>query len=146
MAEIAYCAEYVDTEMTPEYLYSDRYTLEEGTGFGSYSAVVDHLRYQGHRVGPEMKVYFDKYIASLARSPCYAEVVREPPVDYEHFPPLDWFEMSRISLYVTYHVRGGGFEALSFDEEADFGGVSFHDVGGTDTHYISDLPRPVGRN
>ena len=146
LAEIAYCAEYVDTEMTPEYLYSDRYTLEEGTDFYTYSGVVDHLRHQGHQVGPEMKAYYDAYISSLAHSPCYAEVVREPPVDYEHFPPLDWYEMSRISLFVTYHVRGGGFEALSFDEEADFGGVSFHDVGGTDTHYISDLPRPVGRN
>ena len=46
-------------------------------------------------------------------------------MDYGHFPPLDWYEMSRISLFVTYHVRGGGFEALSFDEEADFGGVQF---------------------
>ncbi len=144
--EIAYCAEFVDTEMTPEYLYSDRYTLEEGSEFASYSGVVDHLRHQGINVGPEMKAYYDAYISSLAHSPCYAEVVTEPPVDYEHFPPLDWYEMSRISLFVTYHVRGGGFEALSFDEEADFGGVSFHDVGGTDTHYISDLPRPVGRN
>ena len=37
LAEIAYCAEYVDTEMTPEYLYSDRYTLEEGSDFHTYS-------------------------------------------------------------------------------------------------------------
>ena len=146
LAEIAYCAEYVDTEMTPEYLYSDRYTLEVGGKFGSYSGVVDHLRYQGHRVGPEMKAYFDAYIAGLIHSPCYAEVVREPPTNYEHFPPLEYYEISRISLFVTYHEKGAGFEALSFDEEADFGGVSFHDVGGTDTHYISDLPRPVGRN
>ena len=146
LAEIAYCAEYVDTEMTPEYLYSDRYTLEVGGEFGSYSGVVDHLRYQGHQVGPEMKAYFDAYIAGLVHSPCYAEVVREPPTNYEHFPPLEYYEISRISLFVTYHEKGAGFEALSFDEEADFGGVSFHDVGGTDTHYISDLPRPVGRN
>ena len=88
LAEIAYCAEYVDTEVTPEYLYSDRYTLEVGSEFGSYSGVVDHLQNQGHRVGPEMKAYFDAYIAGLAHSPCYAEVVREPPANYEHFPPL----------------------------------------------------------
>ena len=144
--EIAYCAEFVDTGITPEYLFDDRYRLDEGSEFGSYSGVVDHLRHKGINVGPEMKAYHDAYISSLAHSPCYAEVVKEPPVDYEHFPPLDWYEMSRMSLFVTYHVRGGGFEALSFDEEADFGGVSFHDVGGTDTHYISDLPKPVDRN
>ena len=144
--EIAYCAEFVDTDITPEYLYSDRYRLNEGGEFGSYSGVVDHLRHQGINVGPEMKAYHDAYISSLAHSPCYADVIREPPVDYEHFPPLDWYEISRMSTFVTYHKRNGGFEALSFDEEADFGGVSFHDVGGTDTHYISDLPKPVGRN
>ena len=144
--EIAYCAEFVDTDITPEYLYSDRYRLNEGGEFGSYSGVVDHLRHQGINVGPEMKAYHDAYISSLAHSPCYANVIRAPPVDYEHFPPLDWYEISRMSTFVTYHKRNGGFEALSFDEEADFGGVSFHDVGGTDTHYISDLPKPVGRN
>ena len=70
LAEIAYCAEYVDTEMTPEYLYSDRYTLEEGSDFHTYSVgVVDHLRHQGHQVGPEMKAYYDAYISSLAHSP-----------------------------------------------------------------------------
>ena len=113
----------------------------------TYSGVVDDLRSQGVKVGPEMRAYYDAYFDSLEHSPCYAEVVREPPIDYEHFPPLDWYEVSRMSLFVTFHTRGGGFEALSFDEESDFGGVTFHDVGGTDTHYISDLPKPsVGRN
>ena len=148
-SEIAYCAEFVDTDITPEYLYIERYRLrDDGSEFGSYSGVVDHLRGQGIKVGPEMRAYYDAYFDSLEHSPCYAEVVREPPIDYEHFPPLDMYEVAwRMSLYVTFHTRGGGFEALSFDEESDFGGVTFHDVGGTDTHYISDLPKPsVGRN
>ena len=146
-SEIAYCAEFVDTDITPEYLYNERYRLHEGSGFGSYSGVVEHLKGQGIKVGPEMRAYYDAYFDSLEHSPCYAEVVREPPIDYEHFPPLDWYEVSRMSLFVTFHTQGGGFEALSFDEESDFGGVTFHDVGGTDTHYISDLPKPsVRRN
>ena len=147
-SEIAYCAEFVDTDITPEYLYDERYRLRnDSSRFGSYSGVVEHLKGQGIKVGPEMRAYYDAYFDSLEHSPCYAEVVREPPIDYEHFPPLDWYEVSRMSLFVTFHTQGGGFEALSFDEESDFGGVTFHDVGGTDTHYISDLPKPsVGRN
>lgn len=115
--------------------------------FSTYSGVVDHLREQGRKVGPEMRAYYDAYFKSLEHSPCYAEVVREPPNGYEHFPPLDRYEVSRMSTFVTFHKQGGGFEALSFDEDADYGGASFHDVGGTDIHCISDLPTPrVGRN
>ncbi|MDE0239888.1 MAG: SH3 domain-containing protein [bacterium] len=149
LSEVAYCAEFVDTETTPEYLSDARYRLYDTSTaeFGSYSGVVDHLRSQGRKVGPEMRAYYDTYFESLEHSPCYAEVVREPPNGYEHFPPLDRYEVGRMSTFVTFHKRGGGFEALSFDEEADFGGASFHDVGGTDTHYVSDLPTPrVGRN
>ena len=156
-SEIAYCAEFVDTDTTPEYLSGERYrvsqdglslgVLEDGTEFFTYSVLVDHLRLQGRKVGPELKTYYDAYFESLEHSPCYAEVVREPPNGYEHFPPLDRYEVSRMSTFVTFHKLGGGFEALSFDENADFGGASFHDVGGTDTHYISDLPTPrVGWN
>ena len=147
LPEIAYCAEFVDTDITPEYLYDERYRLHEGSGFVSYSGVVDHLRGQGIKVGPQMRTYYDTYFDSLEHSPCYAEIVREPPIDYEHFPPLDKYEVSRMSTFVMFHTLGGGFVALSFDEESDLGGVTFRDVGGTDTHYISDLPKPsVGRN
>ena len=146
-SEIAYCAEFVDTDITPEYLYDERYRVVLTDDSMTYSGLVDNLRGQGIKVGPEMRAYYDAYFDSLEHSPCYAEIVREPPIDYEHFPPLDMYEAWRMSLFVTFHTQGGRFEALSFDEEADFGGVSFHDVGGTDTHYISDLPKPsVGRN
>ena len=129
-SEIAYCAEFVDTDITPEYLYNERYRVRSDDGM-TYSGVVDNLRGQGIKVGPEMRAYYDAYFDSLEHSPCYAEIVREPPIDYEHFPPLDMYEAAwRMSLYVTFHTQGGGFEALSFDEEADFGGVTFHDVGG----------------
>ena len=104
----------------------------------------NHLAAAGHR-GKRESLLFQNSSGTNGTSAlnpasvCCAEVVREPPVDCEHFSLLDWYELSRMSMFETSHKRDGGFEALSFDEEADFGGVSFHDVGGTDTqlHYRS---------
>ena len=135
-------------DLTPEYLYRT-YRERNSEVVKMNSEVVEDLKRQGINVGFEVKSYYDAYIPSLAYSPCYAEVVREPPVNYEHFPPIEWYVIARMGTFVEYKRNRdaeAGFHAYSFDEESDFGGVSFHDVGGTDTHHISDLPKPAGRD
>ena len=142
--EIAYCAEFVDNDLTPEYLYRTYRHPNSGMVMMN-SEVVDDLRRQGINIAFELKSYYDAYIPSLAYSPCYTEVIREPPVNYEHYAPISWFVIHRLGTWVEYKANRNaetGFHALSFDGE-DFEGVSFHDAGGTENHHISDLPKPA---